>query len=280
MDTIRSKQISEALNYDRNANAMVFNLEKKNVATFPDEQVLPYSQIDAETLTQISEGIKALTVLLDKKYANLSLMIRPGSTTDSQEFAMGASEIGQIELVIQIYNQIVFPYSSPNLTQQTRQQILMRTHDMMKPIARIVTGLKKAINGLVSDLRSGSGSSGSIGPTITFYFVRCVEALGLYVIIYEQLKSGKIQPITDNDLTPRIWDLINKQKSWRSIADGKNVDKLFRDFNIETPGGRGQSGATAPPDKVRAAPFAASEGPGLSICKKKHGEGDRIHCVP
>jgi hypothetical protein len=41
MDTIRSKQISEALNYDKNANAMVFKLEKKNVATFPDEQVLP-----------------------------------------------------------------------------------------------------------------------------------------------------------------------------------------------------------------------------------------------
>jgi len=29
MDAIRSQQISEALNYDRNINAMVFNLEKK-----------------------------------------------------------------------------------------------------------------------------------------------------------------------------------------------------------------------------------------------------------
>ena len=30
MDPIRSKQIDEALNYDRNMNAMVLNLEKKS----------------------------------------------------------------------------------------------------------------------------------------------------------------------------------------------------------------------------------------------------------
>ena len=43
MDAIRSKQISEALNYDRNLNAMVFNLEKKRVGAFPDRNVIPGS---------------------------------------------------------------------------------------------------------------------------------------------------------------------------------------------------------------------------------------------
>jgi len=185
MDTIRSRQISEALNYDKNANAMVFNLEKKRVAAFPEEEVVPYSQIDAELLTQISEGVKAMAVLLDKKYASLSLMIRPGSRANSQEFAMGVSEVGQIELVAQIYNQIVAPFGSANLTQQTRQQILIRIHDMMRPVSRIVAGLAKAVNGLVSELRGGEANTGPYSPTITFYFVRCVEALALYNIIYE-----------------------------------------------------------------------------------------------
>ena len=56
MDSIRLGQIHEALNYDKNINAMVFNLEKKRTATFPDPEVLPYSQIDEKTMTTAKEG--------------------------------------------------------------------------------------------------------------------------------------------------------------------------------------------------------------------------------
>ena len=51
MDAIRSRQIDEVLNYDKNANAMVLNLEK-NTNAFPDEpfKQMPYSSIDMEVL--------------------------------------------------------------------------------------------------------------------------------------------------------------------------------------------------------------------------------------
>ena len=48
MDAIRLRQINEALGYDRSMNAMVFNIEKKRVARYPDEEVIPESQITEE----------------------------------------------------------------------------------------------------------------------------------------------------------------------------------------------------------------------------------------
>ena len=62
MDSIRLSQVNEALNYDKNINAMVFNLEKKRTAMFPDAEVLPYSQIGEETMTTTKEGANSLKV--------------------------------------------------------------------------------------------------------------------------------------------------------------------------------------------------------------------------
>ena len=37
MDAIRLRQIDEVLGYDKKINAMVFGIEKKRVARYPDE---------------------------------------------------------------------------------------------------------------------------------------------------------------------------------------------------------------------------------------------------
>jgi hypothetical protein len=76
MDSIRLSQVNEALNYDKNINAMVFNLEKKRTAMFPDTEVLPYSQIGEETMTTTKEGANSLKVLLDAKLATVAQLNR------------------------------------------------------------------------------------------------------------------------------------------------------------------------------------------------------------
>ena len=81
MDSIRLSQIN---NYDKNINSMVFNLEKKRVAMSPDPTVVPYSQVNPEALTAAKAALNPLRVLLDSKRASLSLVIRPGSRTESQ----------------------------------------------------------------------------------------------------------------------------------------------------------------------------------------------------
>ena len=46
MDAIRLRQIDEVLGYDKRINTMVFGIEKKRVARYPDER--PESQYDAD----------------------------------------------------------------------------------------------------------------------------------------------------------------------------------------------------------------------------------------
>ena len=46
MDAIRLGQVDESLGYDRNINAMVFDIEQNRVARYPDAPL--DSQIDAD----------------------------------------------------------------------------------------------------------------------------------------------------------------------------------------------------------------------------------------
>jgi hypothetical protein len=42
-----------------------------------------------------------------------------------------------------------------------------------------------------------------LAPTATFHFVRCIEALAFYVIIYEQISSTNIEVMTSDTLKPQ-----------------------------------------------------------------------------
>ena len=143
MDSIRLSQVNEALNYDKNINAMVFNLEKKRTAMFPDEEVIPYSQIGEETMTTTKEGTNSLKVLLDAKLAtvaqlNLSVGIDAG-------YASAADDIGQVQPVVQAYNQVVAPFISTQLTQQTKDTILTELRYLLERLGSRERGLTSAL---------------------------------------------------------------------------------------------------------------------------------------
>jgi len=110
MDAIRLRQIDEVLGYDKKINTMVFGIEKKRVARYPDER--PDSQYDADTETTMKENINALRVLLDNRYANLSIMQRPDISIISDQFSNASKEVFQIETVVQSYNTAVAPLAS------------------------------------------------------------------------------------------------------------------------------------------------------------------------
>ena len=109
MDSIRLSQVNEALNYDKNINAMVFNLEKKRTAMFPDAEVIPYSQIGEETMTSTKEGANSLKVLLDAKIATVAQLNR--SVGIDAGYASAADDIGQVQPVVQPRSS---PRNSPN----------------------------------------------------------------------------------------------------------------------------------------------------------------------
>ena len=84
MDAIRLRQTDEALGYDKKINTMVFGIEKKRVARYRDER--PESQYDADAETTTKDNIHALPVLLGNRYANISIMQRPGIDVLSDQF--------------------------------------------------------------------------------------------------------------------------------------------------------------------------------------------------
>ena len=144
MDSIRLGQINEVLNYDRNINAMVFNLEKKRTAMFPDEEVLPYSQIGEETMTVAKEGSNSLKVMLDAKLASVAQLNR--SVALNAGFASAVEDIGQIQPIVQACNQVVTPYTSTQLTQQTKEGILSEMHALLDRLGKLRTGITRALN--------------------------------------------------------------------------------------------------------------------------------------
>ncbi|MFM7985972.1 MAG: hypothetical protein ACKPKO_42320, partial [Candidatus Fonsibacter sp.] len=102
MDAIRLRQIDEVLGYDKRINAMVFGIEKKRVARYPDER--PKSQYDADAETTMKDSINPLRVLLDNTYANVSIMLRPGIRIISDQFSNASKKVFQVETVVQSYN--------------------------------------------------------------------------------------------------------------------------------------------------------------------------------
>ena len=94
MDSIRLGQINEVLNYDKNINAMVFNLEKKRAAVFQYEEVPPYSQISGETMTVAKQGPSSLKVTLEAKLASVAQL--NGSVALNAGFASAVEDTGQI----------------------------------------------------------------------------------------------------------------------------------------------------------------------------------------
>ena len=167
MDAIRLRQIDEVLGYDKKINTMVSGIEKKRVASYPDER--PDSQYDADTETTMKENINALRVLLDNRYANLSIMQRPDISIISDQFSNASKEVFQIETVVQSYNTAVAPLAS-NQNMMFRQT----TSNQMRELLNILGAPIKALTSLTNHMAERINGAGT--PTHIFYFVICIES--------------------------------------------------------------------------------------------------------
>ena len=143
MDAIRLRQIDEVLGYDKRINTMVFGIEKKRVARYPDER--PESQYDADAETTMKDNINALRVLLDNRYANVSIMQRPGISIISDQFSNASKEVFQVETVVQSYNTAVAPLAS-NQNMMFRQTTSNHMRELLDTLGALVKGLTSLAN--------------------------------------------------------------------------------------------------------------------------------------
>ena len=199
MDSIRLSQINEALNYDKNINGMVWNLEKKRTAAFPDPEVLPYSQLGEETMTTTKEGSNSLKVLLEAKIASVVQFI------NSQDQS-SAADIGQVQPLVQAYNQVVAPYASTQLTQQTREAILTEVRYLLSKLGDLTKALRRAIQTVAHN------------PFLDFAVRYCVICLAVAEIMGGQIKTAKLLPISDEDIEDKVNNLLDKNASWKAAV--------------------------------------------------------------
>jgi hypothetical protein len=269
MDAIRLRQIDEALSYDRNINAMVFDIEKKRAARYPETEVIPDSQTDEDMEATSTEQVNALRVILDNKYANLLGMIRPGVKIDSDQFTYASRETSQVETVVQSYNSAVAPYTSSKI-QMFKQRLLYKLQELLGPVGLIRNGLMKLITSIV---RKMARNDDGLRPTLSFYFVRCVEVLAVYDLMYEYIKSGKLIQITSGDVQARISELLQGRPNWRSVANHDDVNSLFREFDFSS-GGTDNGGE--PPGPLLGGSRASIQAL-LSILDNHHQDHHRDH---
>ena len=233
MDAIRLRQIEEVMGYDKHINVMVMDMERKRVSqTIREKPEDTYALIDSQKMLDVIDATNSLRLMLDGKLASLSAILRPSANVD----AGAAQDVWQVEAVVSKYNEISAPFVSANGATSLQQNIMRQALELLKPIGAIKTGAHKVLNGIVSMIGARrSGPDDPLFPTLTFYFVRLAETLATYVTLYEHLRSSKLLPITPSDLTTRVWDLINSNNEWQTIAKGDFVEKLFREFHFTPP---------------------------------------------
>ena len=227
MDAIRLRQIDEALGYDKHMNAMVFNMEKKRVAqTIREMSRDDYAIIDAQKMMDANDAANALRSMLDGKLGQLSLLTHQGLSIDIRQFLSATKDVWEVESVVSKYNAISAPFMLANGATALPQNIMRRAQELLRPVGAIKNGLNNVINNISRMVRNRDDSD-PLMPTATFYFLRLIEALAAYIMLYEHLASSRLLPITPSDLTTRVWDVINHKKGMARHRWGARMSRIF-----------------------------------------------------
>ena len=93
-------------------------------------------------MTTTKEGANSLKVLLDAKLASVAQLNRHVGIDAG--YASAADDVGQVQPVVQAYNQVVAPFISTQLTQQTKDAILTELRYLMGRLGTLERELENA----------------------------------------------------------------------------------------------------------------------------------------
>jgi hypothetical protein len=166
----RRKLINEVLNYDKEIDQRVLNLEKQQIKKWGAEDPQPFIQVDDDVVTAAKETVANLKVLLDQKLAGFNDHELKSAT---------------VEDVIKLYNNLAELFIKSSNTNATK-------------IA--VRNVANSLESLIETILISLGDWGRIStPTKPLR-----KAYKLYDTIRDQLNSGNIKPITADDFIARI----------------------------------------------------------------------------
>ena len=222
MDPIRKQQIAEVLNEHNDINAMVMKFERENVDKTA-ENVLPYNQIDTETVENVATNVASLATLLERKQAvihafNFKLVDTGASKLN--KYVEAYQELTQYEEVLRLYNLSVKTYFDISITntQFTKSEVLSKMRKLLPQLNYIVKGIKHFIDGLINN--------GSDDQKRKF-FVQWSESYICYKTLYEYIMSGNLHPISRSDLANLIEEGIKNIREIRDVFQQLNLKSTF-----------------------------------------------------
>ena len=217
----RKKLIREVLDYDKEVNQRVLNLEKQQVQKWGPEEVQPFIQVDEDAESQAKELVVQLRVILERKAAGLEPTLVSAEAT---------REVCAIEEVLITYNKLAGLFVEPRNTQQTKIVIKDATNAMDDVVKEILYGLSRLMP---------SGRR------------KLLRAYNLYDTIKNQLQTGNIKPITEDDLNANVMRIIRNHPDWRPRGRPVYYDMAGEDDDDDDDDDRG---GPPPPDALEPSP--------------------------
>ena len=216
MNDLRRRQIEEVLDYDKNINTMVMNIERKNVG-LTTESLLPYTQLNAEVNESVSTSINQLFVLLERKKSEVHTYLQHNYAIVGMKKA-SVQELGNIEEVMRLYNTAVEPYlgMKTSLTQTTKNQLLSSIRKIMPQVSYLVNKLR----GALEILRNPPPGERVTANRINAEYPKLLRGFVTYMMILQQLNTGNVCPISRTDLNKELQFYID------NITD-PNIQAVF-----------------------------------------------------
>ena len=162
------------------------------------------------------------------------------------------NDLTAFEEVLRLYNTAVEPYNGirANLTQQTKGEILNKVRKLLNPVAYITNGIKNIIEKEIRKYESANGAVElRIAQVIKKRFPRLVDTLVCYNMIYDQLRSGNLSPISRSELGSEIKFTIDHVQNINEIFTELDMKSLF------STSGDPYFGAILPSGELRQALF-------------------------
>ena len=187
-------------------------------------------------------------MILADRYANISIMQRPGINILSDQIAHASkrsisSKIGCAKATTQRLHR----------WRQTKNMMFRQTaSNQMRELLHILGALIRGLTSLTYHMAERKDGAGT--PAHIFYFVRCIESLAAFDLINHYIRPDYLIHILKGDVEAHAWALMNQMPAWKRIATHDRVKDMFRNFDGRANGTNGGPPPPPPPPPRGSAP--------------------------
>ena len=239
MDSIRLRQIREALDTDKRMYAAAFELEKRRVAKM-DERPDDQTAANQGSLDSIGEALSELKENIEERVIALHSYSTDYKTSDDSINTLAA-----VEAALRYYNKIAAVFATPATPQQARQQIMTAVAELESNLNELDSGLTKMLDHIAAT------------PALQKrLFQKTARGLNAYNLLLQRIRSRNLMPISQTDLNANYDSLIKNHPRWGAIARDIRLGRPdYPDIGPSTP----PPGVPPPGAPPRGTPPASEE---------------------